>query len=425
MRVDEESILNHTTLDHVFGENHTAIKSFLLAYNGLVILLGLAGNALVILGSVRYNAIRMEKNSVILIENVAGADMLATFLQFIPMIVTLAAERWLLGEFLCYCGIFRYIPFCCEAMLIALMSIHRVQVLASPLKSPMSSARLKMLVTGLWIFNITTLTCLTGIKPTIRYEPSHLNCSPFDWENTGNVSTYLEMLRVISGMYLIIPALITVIANLIILRIVYARPTVSDSASRMRNYKAVKTVSLICWVYIISYIPSVVLFALPVAGVENIPHYVNTLNMYILSFNLIANPLIYSFTNKRFALFAKLFLTGNVTKFSHTDNALNSIPQNIFTLQSQSPAHSLQSLSHVVAVNQGTPKIGRIHLGAPKIDSSFQGSPKLNRSYQGSPKLNRSYQGSPKIERLCHASPKINRSNQVAPKIATSVTKIG
>ena len=330
-------------------------KSFLLVYNSLVIISGLGGNALVLLGSLKYNAIRMGPNSVILIEHVAVADMLATFLQFIPMLVTLATERWLLGTFLCYCGILRYIPFCCEAMLIAIMSCHRVRVLASPLNSPMEPSRLKILLSGVWVFYVTTLIGLTGIKPTIKYEPSHLNCSPFDWDNIDNVSTYLRILRMISGLYLFLPAIITVIANIVILRLVYASSAIVDSATRERNFKAVKTISLICWVYIVSYIPSVVLFALPVAGVTNIPRYVNAMNMYILSFNLVANPLIYSFTNKRFALFAKLFLTGNVKDYGrlkhlNTATNVNLVIRNRFKVQSSSPAISTQSLSRVVPV---------------------------------------------------------------------------
>ena len=108
MKVDETSIANHTSLDHVLGENHTGVKVFLLTYNSLVILLGMVGNSLVLVGSVKYNAIRMEENSVILLEHVAAADVMATLFQFVPMMTTLAAERWVLGKFLCYCGIVGY-----------------------------------------------------------------------------------------------------------------------------------------------------------------------------------------------------------------------------------------------------------------------------------------------------------------------------
>ncbi|KAL5264555.1 hypothetical protein ACHWQZ_G005597 [Mnemiopsis leidyi] len=317
MKVDEGSIANHTSLNHVLGDNHGGVKVFLLTYNSLVILLGMFGNSLVLVGSVKYNAIRMEENSVILLEHVAAADVMATLFQFVPMLATLAAERWVLGKFLCYCGILRYIPFCCEAMLIAIMSCHRVRVLACPLSYSTSPRLLKKVLLGVWIFYITSLPCLTGIIPTIKYEPSHLNCSPFDWENTEAISKYLRILRMISGIYLFLPAIITVVANIVILRLAYAGRSIRKSApGGARSLKAVKTVALICWVYIISYVPSVVLFALPVAGVTEIPHYVNLLNMYILSFNLIANPLIYSFTNRRFALFAKLLFTGKVGRFA-------------------------------------------------------------------------------------------------------------
>lgn len=316
MLVDRASIQDHASLNHVLGDDHVTIKSVLLVYNILVLICGVIGNSLVLLGSVRYGAIRMEINSVIMLENIAAADILATILQFIPMLVTLVTERWVMGHFICYSSIFRYIPFCCEAMLIAIMSCHRLWLLAFPLKLSMDTLWLKVVVAGLWVFYTITILIVATLwgGPVIRYEPSHLNCSPFDWQNLETVSAYQTFLRTLSGIYLFLPVIVTIVANIIILKLVYTSPTITVSG-RNRSLKAALTISVICWMYVLSYLPSVVLFALPVAGVSNIPPYVNVINMYSLSLNLISNPFIYSYSNARFALFLKSLLTCNLRKY--------------------------------------------------------------------------------------------------------------
>ena len=316
--VDAASIANNTSLDPVLGTNHTVLKIFLLLYNGLVIVMGLGGNALVLVGSLKHHAIQMDQRSVILLENIAAADLLATVLQYVPMLVTLSAERWILGKFLCFCAVFRYIPFGVEAMLIAIMSCHRVRVLRSPLRRLLDPHLLKKVLVGVWLFYLITISCLTAIKPVIKYTPSALHCSSFEWDNMAAVPAYFRIMRLISGLYLFLPIVITVIANVLILCLVFS----SSTLPRPKNSKVVRTVSIICWVFIASYIPTVVIFSLPAVGISEIPLWVNCVSMYAVSFNLIANPVIYSFTNKKFAMFARYFFTGRVKKFGRDYNMI-------------------------------------------------------------------------------------------------------
>ena len=322
MMVDGYSILNNTSLDPVLGSPHTFIRSILLLYNTAVIVVGLGGNCLVLYGSIKHSAILMDKVSVLLLETIAVADLCATLLQYIPMMVTLAAERWVFGRVLCYCAVFRYIPFAAEAMLIALMSCHRVRVLAYPLRGHISVGGMRKVLVGVWVFYLVSVPCITGIKPVIKYTPSHLHCSSFDWENMAHVPSYLRAMRLVSGLYLAIPALITIIANVAILTIVLNVSKRSLTCSS--GMKAVKTVSIICWVFVASYVPTVIIFALPALGVAGIPQWVNCFSMYSVSLNLIANPFIYSFTNSKFSLYVKLACSGKIDNFARQWIILNS-----------------------------------------------------------------------------------------------------
>lgn len=270
---------------------------------------------MVLVGSLKYQAIQMDRCSVLLLENIALADLIATLLQYVPMLTTLAAERWVLGKFLCYCAVFRYIPFAAEAMLIAIMSCHRVRVLRNPLRGTPKTSTLKWALISVWVFYVVSVPCITGIKPVIKYTPSHLHCSSFDWENMEVVPSYLRAMRLISGLYLALPIIVTIIANVFILYLVHSSSSSSSS-------KAVQTISIICWIFITSYIPTIIIFALPALGIPNIPQWVNCGSMYAVSFNLVANPVIYSFRNTRFALFAKMVVRGRVKDFKREKNKM-------------------------------------------------------------------------------------------------------
>ena len=111
-QVDVASILNNTSLHPVLGQNNTPIKISLLLYNILVIVMGVGGNTLVLIGSRSYRAIQMDRRSVLLLEHIAVADLIATILQYIPMLVTLVTERWVFGEMMCFFSRLQICSFC-------------------------------------------------------------------------------------------------------------------------------------------------------------------------------------------------------------------------------------------------------------------------------------------------------------------------
>ena len=191
------------------------------------------------------------------------------------------------------------------------MSCYRVTILRSPFTGISGSGTLKKVLASVWMFYLILIPCLSCIKPIIKYTPSALHCSSFDWENVADVTFYLRIIRLISGLCLSVPILITIIANISILHFVITHPSLNN-----RGYKTVKTISTVCWIFVASYLPTIFIFSLPVVGVSHIPQWVNCMSMYAVSFNLILNPVIYSLSNNKFAVFVKLFFTGRLKDFS-------------------------------------------------------------------------------------------------------------
>lgn len=67
----------------------------------LVITLSITGNTLVLIASLKYHAIRLDKISVVLIRNIAWADLGTAVFVMVPTVGSLAADWWIWGDVMC------------------------------------------------------------------------------------------------------------------------------------------------------------------------------------------------------------------------------------------------------------------------------------------------------------------------------------
>ena len=91
------------------------------------------GNSLVLHGSLHYNALRLERISRALVQSIALCDALASLLLYLPVLVTLIAERWVLGQAVCFVVAHsNYMLVLNEIWLVLVMSGYRIWVLKKP-----------------------------------------------------------------------------------------------------------------------------------------------------------------------------------------------------------------------------------------------------------------------------------------------------
>lgn len=149
----------------------------------------------------------------------------------------------------------------------------------------------------LWVFSLLIMSLapvLYGAHTT--YAPRGLTCSL-----TPYVSITLNMITFV--IFFCVPMVTIVGANIVILVLVYSTKTRADRKPyNMR--KASLTISVLCWVYIVSYIPSAMFVVLYLAGCE-MPVWAYITTQYALGLNVIANPVVYTMTNRRFAEFIR------------------------------------------------------------------------------------------------------------------------
>ena len=77
-------------------------RYILIGYRVLLSISVLIGDTLILVGSLKYNAIKLHKILVIFVQHMAIADILLTLFGIIPGAVSLAANDWILGDVICY-----------------------------------------------------------------------------------------------------------------------------------------------------------------------------------------------------------------------------------------------------------------------------------------------------------------------------------
>ena len=88
-----------------FNDVHHLPQWFLWAFppfSTVMVVLGLVGNSFVLYATVRYNAIELDRASVLYLQNLAVADILILIFYSLPFLLVLISRRWIIGEILCY-----------------------------------------------------------------------------------------------------------------------------------------------------------------------------------------------------------------------------------------------------------------------------------------------------------------------------------
>ena len=86
----------------LYGIKDDAEKYTLILWNLTVLLTSLIGDSLILIGTIKYNAIQQHKVIVAVMQHMAVSDLLQTVFRVFPTTVALVTNRWVFGEALCH-----------------------------------------------------------------------------------------------------------------------------------------------------------------------------------------------------------------------------------------------------------------------------------------------------------------------------------
>ena len=274
-----------------------ATRYLLIIFNILIVLLGVFGNSIVLFVSKKYNALKMDKVSVVLLESLAAADILTTLMAFLPMGVTLIADQWVLGEVLCgFGGYFAIVPVLTEIYLIMTITCHRLHVLNNSLRTGTLESKTGYIISSvIWGFAFF-LALLGTIQNKITFRSASLNCYSVNTPSDHGTDMWTQSFLVLT--VFLIPTLTLVFGNFWILFIVAeSHGRVGERA--LPGRKAVITTALVSGCFILSYGPYIMAWVSFSSG-HKWPLWATLSGVYGPSFNVVINPFIYYWRNTGF-----------------------------------------------------------------------------------------------------------------------------
>ncbi|KAL5270635.1 hypothetical protein ACHWQZ_G001365 [Mnemiopsis leidyi] len=165
--------------------SNTVELAIWITFNVIILLTTLLGDSLVLVGTIKYNAIKQHNVIVAIIQHLAVLDTCAALLWILPTIQVLITGRWELGEFLCHVNAQSYLIFVMMTPgLICLMSTLKLYIVCNPLKTATWSLKLgHKICTGLWILVLClhiprALYTILKAGNTIFFDLFTYNCYP-------------------------------------------------------------------------------------------------------------------------------------------------------------------------------------------------------------------------------------------------------
>ena len=259
----------------------------------------MGGNTLVLVSSLKYNALRLDKITLVLIENIAVAD-LGYACYIISTFTSVIANRWVFGEL--FCKVFNYMHLyfgMAEIFLICALNLSKLTSLLFPLRARIRSKR-----TGVYIVSVVWCLPLIHIIPsiifgrTVVFRLTYFRCEGF-FANIGLFSKIIPMMTVVCAVLL---PMVIVLVSIVWLLFHLAKV-------RGIQKQSVVTLLVVSSCYFTSFLPYGIYYVF--GGFAewkyqfDLAVYFYRFALFMCFLNFSANPIIYYITITSFRNFVK------------------------------------------------------------------------------------------------------------------------
>ena len=162
------------------GIKNELVRYIWVAWTILVILSSLLGDTIILLATIRYKAIRLQKVTVVFMQHIASCDILLTVTYITPGLVSLLADGWVLGDFICNVTTYSsYYGLPVGCFLIGGMTTGKLLMLHFPLKARIWTCTQTHKVCGvIWVFCLgLPITQFLVSSTDVVFDLRKYNCS--------------------------------------------------------------------------------------------------------------------------------------------------------------------------------------------------------------------------------------------------------
>ena len=308
--VDLTNATKYPDIDEFFGFTTVSLIYMYIA-STVPDTIAIVGNIIVLYTSLRYKSFNLCKVTVTLLENLAAADLLHVVVGLLPQDLLIFTKTWTFGKALCAINGYLTLIFGTAGIyILVIISIYRLALLRNPFwLSGQDKWKLKLLMTALWFMaSIPTLYAILS-NSTVYYDPYVFSCVSSGYSEDGFIVFILAFI------FLGIPILLIIICNIkiLIIAVQYKKKMSRERGLSCSNINALITVTCVCWVFIVSWIPYAVRI-LAEAQSTDLPKWFFIFQPHVLRLNVVMNPIIYTCTNRSFKTCVKEQVLGKIFK---------------------------------------------------------------------------------------------------------------
>ena len=271
-------------------------RYMLILWSVISSILSLVGNTTVLITSRKYRALKLDKYSIRLIDNLAAADIGYTLTDIVPTIGALAADGWIYGTQLCVVDRFlTNVFYNITPLIVALLCVSKLTCLISPLRAHTRATRpVILMVLLVWFLVITACLVSTVLyRSNIYYDNLSFQCW-VDYTHREYFGTFLIV-------YMVLVAVV-ILATTIWLLIL------AEKIAGGVQKRGSTAIIAVCAIYSLATVPTAVLMAMELTPwystwTEDAKAISKILTMYIFYLTNFGNPIVYYFSLRSFREF--------------------------------------------------------------------------------------------------------------------------
>ena len=259
---------------------------------------GLLGNGTVFYSSIRYNAIRLDRVSLIFVQNLAVADLLYTICVILPQFITYIAGKWVLGK--AYCIVMAQVgivPVSANSITVLAITGYRLKVLMNPFAQT-SPKLAKLSIIVIWTIAVIPTNVFLAYRSKSEFHEENGRCLADIYDNDAARTPVMMCV----GLIVLLPLFAITLFNIILscIAISHSNRRVEERA----NYRALIMVCSLSGLFIVSWTPYVIFTFLKIRS-PSVPPALDLLAFHCIFLNSFGNPILYTITNRRFGAYVK------------------------------------------------------------------------------------------------------------------------
>ena len=295
-----------------------------IGYLVLVLISSLFGDTIILIASIRYNAFKLNKFIIAVLQHMAVCDIILAIDYVIPVIVSITLDRWVFGDFAAYFQEFiGYWAFPVSNVLICLLAVSKFLLVRYPLRTRnWTKKKAHIACAAVW-----AICTPLPVGLIICFRSSMI----FDYKTYDTeLSSAWKYSGLLEGVIHCVPInLIVILSTILTVKYLSRARVVACRSGGSLRWQGILTVLLTGTLYCVSYLPFTVYNILEPFVLKNPPDKsfitFRRISDYLTLLNIMSNFFIYSLTVPSF----RKFLWSKIIKFSWKSMLSNKICDNL------------------------------------------------------------------------------------------------